>query len=394
MSNAKEKLLFPYQNLSLKNLPGEQWKDVPGFEGYYKVSSLGRIKSLARERPSRWAKPIQLPERLLRLKLTVNHNKTVQANLYTLLTTLYKDGYRCTYSVGRLVYHAFVAPFDLEDKSILIAYRDRDGRNLHYKNLYKSTISELKTESFKNGRSHSHLSILSKPVTQFNEKGEPVAHFPSMYDATKKTGILTSAIADVAKGKDYACGGFFWRYGRIKRKLNLSSIKHDRFELPQEHHSLIRKLDTKHIDHDHLAPYLNLSLQSMKGERWKDIPGYEGRYQISNVGRVKTLAGISDGSNRKFRHERIKQLTATDFRLDKEGKEVAGTLWVSLAKKPHPKKMFSVGRLVYYLFVKVFDIENSKLRVYYKDGNSLNIHYRNLELHSAQWSINKGIRPV
>ena len=29
-------------------LPSEVWKDIPGYEGYYQASSLGRIKSLSR----------------------------------------------------------------------------------------------------------------------------------------------------------------------------------------------------------------------------------------------------------------------------------------------------------------------------------------------------------
>jgi len=33
----------------------------------------------------------------------------------------------------------------------------------------------------------------------------------------------------------------------------------------------------------------NLSLESIEGEIWKDVLGYEGKYQISNFGRVKSL---------------------------------------------------------------------------------------------------------
>jgi hypothetical protein len=39
---------YPYQNLEADVLPGERWKDIPGFEGYYKASDFGRIKSLDR----------------------------------------------------------------------------------------------------------------------------------------------------------------------------------------------------------------------------------------------------------------------------------------------------------------------------------------------------------
>ncbi len=29
-------------------MPGEVWKDIPGFEGSYQASNLGRVKSLDR----------------------------------------------------------------------------------------------------------------------------------------------------------------------------------------------------------------------------------------------------------------------------------------------------------------------------------------------------------
>lgn len=36
-------------------------------------------------------------------------------------------------------------------------------------------------------------------------------------------------------------------------------------------------------------------------EKWKDIPGYEGYYQISNEGRVKSIERTVDAGNRKYR---------------------------------------------------------------------------------------------
>lgn len=37
--------MYPYQNLSLEDMPGEVWKDIPGFNGHYQASNMGRIKS-------------------------------------------------------------------------------------------------------------------------------------------------------------------------------------------------------------------------------------------------------------------------------------------------------------------------------------------------------------
>lgn len=47
----------PCDNLSLENLPGEEWKDIPGWEGMYIISNFGRVKSLQREVPARSGKP-------------------------------------------------------------------------------------------------------------------------------------------------------------------------------------------------------------------------------------------------------------------------------------------------------------------------------------------------
>ena len=36
-------------------------------------------------------------------------------------------------------------------------------------------------------------------------------------------------------------------------------------------------------------PYLNTSLEDMDGEDWDDVVGYDGSYQVSNMGRVKSV---------------------------------------------------------------------------------------------------------
>lgn len=49
--------------------------------------------------------------------------------------------------------------------------------------------------------------------------------------------------------------------------------------------------------------YKNLSLEDMDGEVWKDIPGYEGYYQVSNMGRVKGLERIIKYKNSRSRKQ-------------------------------------------------------------------------------------------
>ena len=38
-----------------------------------------------------------------------------------------------------------------------------------------------------------------------------------------------------------------------------------------------------------METYQNLSLEDLPNEIWKDVVGYEGLYQVSNLGRIKSL---------------------------------------------------------------------------------------------------------
>lgn len=102
-------------------------------------------------------------------------------------------------------------------------------------------------------------------------------------------------------------------------------------------------------------------------EIWKDIEGYEGLYQVSNLGRVKSL-GNGKSNNSK---ERIKKQTNTNTR---------GYLQVQLSKDGS-KKMFLVHRLVASAFIpNPNDLET----VNHKDENKENNSVKNLE-----WMTNK-----
>ncbi len=40
---------YPYHTLDLKTIKDEKWKDIPDLDGYYQISSYGRIKRLEYE---------------------------------------------------------------------------------------------------------------------------------------------------------------------------------------------------------------------------------------------------------------------------------------------------------------------------------------------------------
>ena len=57
--------VYPYQNVSLENLEGEVWKDVPGLDGYSLISNFGRIKRQQYDLQHPNGYVYMLPKRLL-----------------------------------------------------------------------------------------------------------------------------------------------------------------------------------------------------------------------------------------------------------------------------------------------------------------------------------------
>ena len=104
----------------------------------------------------------------------------------------------------------------------------------------------------------------------------------------------------------------------------------------------------------------------MKNRIWKDIPEYEGLYQVSNFGEVKSLPKIRNIFNTYyFSKEKILKHALND----------SGYKIVVLAKNKKAKTL-RVHRLVALAFIDNFE---NKPQVNHKDGNKLNNNVNNLE---------------
>lgn len=97
-------------------------------------------------------------------------------------------------------------------------------------------------------------------------------------------------------------------------------------------------------------------------EIWKPIKDYEGIYEVSNLGRIKTLSRTING--RKM-PEKIKKLD----------KAKQGYLRIELSKNKINKK-YSVHRLVAQTFI---DNANNYPCINHKDENKMNNNVDNLE---------------
>lgn len=110
-------------------------------------------------------------------------------------------------------------------------------------------------------------------------------------------------------------------------------------------------------------------------EVWKDINGYEGKYEISNLGRIRSLKN-NCGNNRK---EPLILKQSTDKR---------GYLRVGLSKN-NKQKLFLMHRLVAQAFIP--NLKNLP-QVNHKDENKQNNNVINLEWCNNKYNINYGTR--
>lgn len=179
----------------------EQWKDINGYEGIYQVSSLGRVKSLARTvyRPNpRNGEPMACPqpERIL---AQFDHSA---GYLSTHIARKQK-------TVHRLVAMAFVPGYR---EGLVVNHKDENRHNNRADNLewvsqydnihYGTGIDRMKTTKRETART----------IEQIDSSGNVVGRYKSSIEASAATGIGRSAISNTLAGYSQTAGGFRWQY--------------------------------------------------------------------------------------------------------------------------------------------------------------------------------------
>ena len=121
-------------------------------------------------------------------------------------------------------------------------------------------------------------------------------------------------------------------------------------------------------------------IESLKGEIWKDVKDYEGYYQVSNLGRVKSLSRKKGSVDKGFYIS--KEI------IRKQIKDMAGYPRVELSKENN-KKLWAVHRLVAIAFIP--NPLNLPF-VNHKDETRDNNNVNNLEWCTCEYNNNYGNR--
>jgi len=170
----------------------EEWRDIPGYEGFYKISNKGGVFSVKRNKV---------------LKPSYTH-------VGYLHITLYNRKSEKTYSVHRLVAMAFIPnPYNLPCINHKDEVKDNnDVSNLEwcthsYNNHYGTARQRLR-------KSHLNHKSLSVPVLCILE-GKIIKEYPSIREAQRMTGIKNQNIVTCCQGKTKTAGGFEWKYKQV-----------------------------------------------------------------------------------------------------------------------------------------------------------------------------------
>lgn len=205
---------FPYLNKSLKDLPGEKWKEMPGWEDY-EVSSYGRVKSTGRWITSNTGKEVFKKERILSQYARASPSPFNKDTLHYLTVGVQKDNHRKVLRTARLVYYLFVKKFPLEDIKRIIQYKDGNGLNIHPSNLLLSSNSEKMKRTVEKNRTPR-----IRKVTQFNLDGKRIKLHSSIHQAAESVKGQSSRVYTVLDKWPHYYKGFLWRSGdRQKTKL-------------------------------------------------------------------------------------------------------------------------------------------------------------------------------
>lgn len=190
----------------------EIWKDIPGYEGYYQASSLGRVKSVDR--------PLY----------TSNHNgpytttlkgrvlKLFPKNNGYLKIILCKDGIQKTWYVHRLIALTFHSK---KIDGFQVDHIDAIRSNNYASNLRICTCSENHRNELTlpriiaNGKKGNAIAAVlnQKKIAQKDSVSHRLIKiFESVRKASSDTSINYSCIRSAAQGRRKSAGGYEWEY--------------------------------------------------------------------------------------------------------------------------------------------------------------------------------------
>ena len=183
----------------------EIWKDIPGYEGLYKVSNLGNVKSVS---PRSRLNNCQQTELIMKQILSSSGYYHVQ---------LYKPGCKASTKLT----HILVATSFVENKGNKPQVNHKDGNKTN--NVFTNLEWVSRSDNIKHAYQNNLLSSpmkgrygeahpTSKAVNQFSLEGSFIRSWGSISDAARAYNTDPRNICECLSGRNKTCKGFVWKY--------------------------------------------------------------------------------------------------------------------------------------------------------------------------------------
>jgi len=164
----------------------EEWRDIKGYEGLYKISNSGKIKSYPRNG-------------------TVKKERIIKPcfDKYGYLQIVLKNKTSKCFRVHRLIALAFIPNINN-----LETINHIDGNKLN------NTIDNLEWNSIEQNNNHAYKIGLNKrkSIIQFDLNGNLIKKWNSSREIERALGFLHSNILECCKGRYNQMNGFKWRF--------------------------------------------------------------------------------------------------------------------------------------------------------------------------------------
>ena len=177
----------------------EEWKDIDGYEGYYQVSSFGRVKSLDRYVKDTKRNCFNFVKGRIMSPSSADKKHYMQVSLS-------KNNKVTHYLIHRLVAQAFIPnPNNLPQ----VNHKDENRENNNVDNLEWCTAeynTNYGTRALRQGMSR------GKTVYQYNKYGVLENTYHSASYASKEIGVNSTSIHACCVGKIVTVKGCVWSY--------------------------------------------------------------------------------------------------------------------------------------------------------------------------------------
>lgn len=241
----KEKAYLPVFNFSLRNLPGECWRGIPGLEEHVLISQFGRVKRKPRRLVTINGAHRRYGTRILKPNVTQHTNFTQRKYRFDIKCMVQIEHRHYTFSPIRMVYHLFKEQFPYEDPHYRVIPINGNDLDIRPENLMLSYVEIITDTPYTKLNVEGKIKLYKKLkvpnafirrrqyVSCYNEKGGRIQTFNNLKEASTDMNLPVNSLQKAIKMPFLKLQEAYWRVGR-KEHIDVFLIYEDQKQQKKE----------------------------------------------------------------------------------------------------------------------------------------------------------------